>query len=81
MLNILGKRVVTSIRVDEDVLKKAKDLGLNVSKVSENALKEMIKRIESPIIQTEHENYLDNTQKGLVRGTGLEPAQAYANRS
>ena len=40
------KKNVT-IRIDENLVRKAKELGLNISKVSENALKEMIKRIES----------------------------------
>ena len=31
-----------AIRIDEDLLKKARELGLNVSKVFENALKETI---------------------------------------
>ena len=40
--------MVTSIRIDENVLRKAKAVGLNVSKVSENALKEAIARLEKP---------------------------------
>ena len=46
MIVELSKSVVTSIRIDKDVLKKAKDIGLNISRVSENALREMIRRIE-----------------------------------
>jgi len=42
----VGKARVTSIRVDEDVLREAKELGLNVSKVCENALKEAIRRLK-----------------------------------
>jgi len=34
------------IRIDAEIVKKAKDLGLNISKISENALKEYIKRLE-----------------------------------
>ena len=49
----MGKRVVTSIRIDEDVLRTAKELGLSVSKVSENALKEAIRRLQTPVQQTE----------------------------
>ena len=37
------------MRIDENLLKKAHDLGLNVTKVCENALKDMIARIERPI--------------------------------
>ncbi|RLI12007.1 hypothetical protein DRO35_04055 [Candidatus Bathyarchaeota archaeon] len=42
----MGKARVTSIRVDENVLREAKELGLNVSKVCENALKEAIRRLK-----------------------------------
>ena len=42
----MGKARVTSIRVDEDVLREAKELGLNVSKIAENALKEAIRRLK-----------------------------------
>jgi len=44
----MGRAVITSIRIDEDVLRRAKEVGLNVSKVSENALKEAIARLEIP---------------------------------
>jgi len=44
----MGRAVITSIRIDEDVLRRAKEVGLNVSKVSENALKEAIARLEKP---------------------------------
>ena len=36
------------MRLDEDLVKKAHDLGLNVTKICENALKELINRIEIP---------------------------------
>ena len=42
----VAKRIVTSIRVDEDVLKEARAFGLNVSKIAENALKEAIRKLE-----------------------------------
>jgi post-segregation antitoxin (ccd killing protein) len=35
----IGKGRVTSIRIDEDVLERAKELGLNISKIAENALR------------------------------------------
>ncbi len=78
----MGKRIVTSIRIDENVLKKAKEIGLNVSKVSENALKNMISRLEASNPQTSNsEGGIGTVGSDVVRGTGLEPAQAYANRS
>jgi len=42
----MGKRIVTSIRIDEEVFQKAKKLGLNISKVAEKALRDIITRIE-----------------------------------
>lgn len=45
----MGRAIVTSIRIDEDVLRRAKEVGLNISKVSENALKEAIARLEGPV--------------------------------
>ena len=44
----MGKKVVTSIRIDQEVLQTAKKLGLSVSKVSENALKEAIRKLRTP---------------------------------
>ncbi len=41
----LGKKI-TTMRIDEELVKKAHDLGLNVSKISENAIREAIKRME-----------------------------------
>jgi len=37
---------ITTMRLDEDLVKKAHDLGLNVTKVCENALIDIINRIE-----------------------------------
>jgi post-segregation antitoxin (ccd killing protein) len=42
----MGNKKVTTMRIDEELLKKAHDLGLNVSKISENAIKEAIERME-----------------------------------
>ena len=41
------------IRIEDNIAEKAKELGLNISKVSENALKELIRRIERPDVQKE----------------------------
>jgi post-segregation antitoxin (ccd killing protein) len=46
-------KVRTNITIDPEVLKKARELGLNVSKISENALKEYIRRLEGSSQQTE----------------------------
>ena len=66
----MGRRKMTTIRVDEDLLIKAHDLGLNVSKVAENALKEMIRRIESPNIPKEPRNSPDTPPKITTGASG-----------
>ena len=38
----MGKKVVTSIKIDEDILKEAKKLGLVISKIAENAVKRYV---------------------------------------
>ena len=42
---------MTTIRIDSEILDKAHNLGLNVSKVAENALKDAINRLEGTYIQ------------------------------
>ncbi len=42
----MGRQVRVNLTIDEQVVKKAKDLGLNISKVSENALKRAINALE-----------------------------------
>ena len=44
------------MRLDEDLTKKAHDLGLNVSKVCENALKNAIERLEGGKAETNRES-------------------------
>jgi len=53
-----GKRKMTTIRVDEELLKKAHELGLNVSRIAENALREIIRKIEGPRIFREGQKLL-----------------------
>jgi len=43
---------VTSIRLPADLLAKARDLGLNVSKVCENALRVAVSKLEGPAPET-----------------------------
>jgi hypothetical protein len=64
----MGKKNLM-IYVDEKVIEKAKELGLNISKVCENCLKDMIKRIEGS-------NPSTNPVK-MVRGEGFEPSNPY----
>ena len=57
---------MTSVRIDIDVLRTAKELGLNVSKTAENALKEAIKRLQTPVQQTEtNGGYVDARSASL----------------
>jgi post-segregation antitoxin (ccd killing protein) len=42
----MGNLKITAIRIDEDDLIKAKKLGINVSQVCRNAVKEAIRRME-----------------------------------
>ena len=44
----MTNKVRTTIYLDKEVVKKAKEIGLNISQFCENALKEAIKRLESP---------------------------------
>ena len=60
------KKNVT-IRIEKDLDEKARELGLNISKVSENALKDMIERLEGPKISNSSANSVDNTKR-LWRG-------------
>ena len=64
----MGKRKITTIRIDAELLRKAHDLGLNVSKISENALKDAIERMERPKTAT-------NGGSRLARGVGFEPTR------
>jgi post-segregation antitoxin (ccd killing protein) len=72
-------KIRTNITIDPQVLKKAKEYGLNVSKIAENALKEYIRRLEGSSQQTEtNGGYTDTRsvshQHRMVDGTGFEPA-------
>ena len=62
-LGFLLKKNVT-IRIEKDLVEKARELGLNISKVSENALKDMIERIEgSKAENNPSTNLVDSTKK------------------
>ena len=64
------------IRIDANLVQKAKDYGLNISKVSENALNEMIARIERPISPKELEDRSESNNGGAARiRTGVPRAQ------
>ena len=48
----MAEKKVTSIRIPAELLKKAQNLGLNVSKVCENALRQAVTKLEAPNTQT-----------------------------
>ena len=64
----MGKQVRVNLTIDENVIKKAKDLGLNLSKVSENAIKDMICRIEGS-----NPSNKPDKNGNMVRGVGTPP--------
>ena len=82
----MGK-IRVNITIEEAIVQKAKEIGLNISKISENALIEIINKIEelnnpknSNAQCLQLTNYSNRREKNniLVRGQGFEPWQAYA---
>ncbi|PTD94274.1 hypothetical protein C9439_02980 [archaeon SCG-AAA382B04] len=69
----MTERVVTSINIDEPTLRKAKSLGLNISKVTENALKIAVSNLENTYKDIDKEKHFKNR----VRGRGFEPLDPY----
>jgi hypothetical protein len=70
----MGKRKMTTIRIDEELLTKAHDLGLNVSKLSENALKDAIDRMERPKTKNDGGERLEKVE--MARDVGIEPTRS-----
>ncbi len=74
----MGKLKITAIRIDEEDLAKAKDLGINVSQVCRNAVKEAIRRMGGAYPSRDHgifrNPYPDDAQSRSVVGLpGFEP--------
>jgi post-segregation antitoxin (ccd killing protein) len=46
--------------IDADTIRKAKEIGLNLSKVSENALKDAVRRMSEPKGETMHNGGAEN---------------------
>ena len=64
--------------MNKEVVEKAKKLGLNLSQFCENALKEAIKRLQTPVHQTEtNGGYIDSrkavSSARLAGPRGFEP--------
>jgi len=49
-----GKKKNVVIYLDPEIVKEARDLGLNISKISENALKEAIRRLKGENLQNSY---------------------------
>jgi post-segregation antitoxin (ccd killing protein) len=58
-VRIKGKKANVVITLPPELAQKAKDLGLNISKIAENALREYVRRLEGVSSQTK-------TNGGLV---------------
>ena len=58
----MAKKIPVNLSIDEDVVKAAKELGLNMSKISENALKEYIKRLTKPKTMTNGGTYTQRSR-------------------
>ena len=52
----MAKAKLISIRVDAETHRRARELGLNISKVCDNALKEAVRRLEAPNPHTNGES-------------------------
>ena len=75
----MGKKVRTTLTIDNEVLKTAMEIGINVSQFCENALREGINKLKSPPRATKGGIPLLGPaslgkEGGLVGRTGLEPA-------
>jgi len=70
-------KVRTNITVDKEVLEKAHELGINVSKASENYLRQLIAAIERVDSANTERSFLNErsfTKESSMDGAGFEPA-------
>ena len=70
-------KVRTTLLIDKEVLRKAHELGLNVSKCCENALKLYVKAMENVTLTNggqKAEGKDENRRLSFVDGAGFEPA-------
>ena len=69
-------RKLTTIRIDTELLRTAHDLGLNVSRVCENALLEISTHLLNPHFQENPKDYRNLFARiMLARGVGFEPTR------
>ena len=74
----MGKQVRVNLTIDEDVVKEAKEIGLNLSKIAENALKQAILALKNSKIysneQRPQNNNVNVCEANFVVGrVGFEP--------
>jgi post-segregation antitoxin (ccd killing protein) len=73
----MGKKVRTTLYLDSVVLKEAQEMGLNVSKTCENALKIAIYRLRTIYAQDNSKNpILKSANNQVEPRAGFEPATA-----
>ena len=65
----MGNRKSTCLYLDKEIVETARKVGLNVSRVSENALKEAIRRLGEP----KQETALGSLARGEGRGRDSNP--------
>ena len=78
----MGKKVRTTLTIDEEVLKTAMQIGINVSQFCENALRKGIERLENPRDTSEGKSISFSLSSGSllpkreseVDRAGFEPA-------
>ncbi len=68
------KRQVTTLTLDPEVVKEAREAGLNISRVAESAIKQALARLKNDNCPTsfEHPSSQD-CDKGVAPGRGFEP--------
>ena len=64
---------VTSVRLPSKLLQTARELGLNISKISENALLEAVEKLKKPLSKTMTNGALPESGRSLV-WLGHQPA-------
>ena len=64
-----GRKVSACLYINRELLETAKKMGLNLSRVSENALAEAVGRLQG----AEARNGPGNAPNSVVRGVGFEP--------
>ncbi len=69
----MGKKQRTTLTIDKEILRKAKEIGINVSQFCENALKEAIEVLEQSKIKTE-------TNGGYADTRSVSPRHEWCGR-